>query len=298
MFKYLPSKKFVLILFSIILALIIAYIPIFLRKSPQIVLPIQNDQNKGLTASTSSDTSLKDRENALLEAQKNAEKNQTEFNKLTITEKVSREILLEYMGLKTAGSDLSDTDAKNIVSNALSYLPEKTFKIYSQKEIIISNSADNQTLRDYSNNVAKIILANINNETESVDDILAKTENIEEDANLDNEIKVIFQDFTPLITKNQQTISALLKVSVPKIFIAEHLNLINSFEEIYERLDLIQKSYNDMIIVVQQKGQYSASTQKLANSLLALTQKISNLKITFNKADYGYRLFNDIMSKN
>jgi len=291
MYKYLPSKKFIFTLLSIILASGLIYASVLYKdsKTVKIVAVENNEQNIDNTdiitpIATTTDTNIID----LIKAQ-------ADFNKLTTTEKMSREILIQYASNAKNGSLLTNNEIQSIVNSALVYLPKMTFKIYSMKDITLTNSLDYGTLRNYSNTVAKIFLDNINTSTETVDSILTDIDTNNE-TKTDEEIQVIFQRFTPLINKNHQTVSDLLKVAVPTVFAPEHLNLLNSLEEIYEKLVLMQKSYNDIAVLVNVDGSYSTSVQKLADTMTELTKKLSVAGVTFSSEnDYGYQFFNVII---
>jgi len=344
--KYLPSKKFLLIFLSIILALGIIYIFSFLNKPKASDLNLANIETQTrvqkFMAVDSDNDGLKDWEEALwkTDPQKpdtdndgtndndeiilnkdplkkninpegqepsdkidpeilaNEKKIQDDFNKLTVTEKMGRELFSQYIATRKINSPLSETEKFMIVENTLSYLPTLTFKIYTEKEIGTINLSDNETLRNYSNAVAEIILINLKTPTEDVQSIITDFSNINDDKKLAQLTKQTFQRFSPLILKNQKTVLALLKVPVPQILIKEHLSLLNSFEEIYEGLDLIQKSAEDIITLIPLINNYNSSVNILADSLIKMTSKFVSLKITYlSKADYGNEFFNVIMFK-
>jgi hypothetical protein len=292
--KYLPSKKFVFTLISIVLASGIIYTSILYKESKKTnIIPIES------TEPNLDDTDILPPVATTTTAEIiDPIKTQADFDKLTVTEKMSREILIQYTNNAKTGFLLTDNEIQNIVNRALAYIPKMTFKIYSEKDIITTNNLDYNTLRNYTNTIAKILLDNINTSTETVDSIIADIDTSDE-IKTDEEIRVIFQRFTPLINKNRQTVSDLLKVTVPTVFVPEHLKLTNSVEEIYEKLTLMQKSYNDMAVLVNVKGSYSTSTENLSTALIEMSHKLSVAKVTFSSTnDYGYQLFNVIMASN
>ena len=299
MYKYLPSKKFVITLLSVIVASGLIYSSVLYRErqTAKIAAVInKNNVSLGLSLNTTS-TTAKIVAKEISTSSADYKKAQADFNKLTTTEKMSQDILVQYASVHKSGSVLSPDEIQNIVNNALVFLPKMTFKIYAQKDLQTTTSLDYGTLRNYSNVVAKIMLDNLNNKTESVDSIISDIDTGSSDTKTDAEIKLIFQRFNPLIVKDQQTIASLLTMTVPEVFVNEHLNLLNSFEEIYEKLVLMQKSYNDMAVLVNVDGSYSASVQKLASAMTELTKKLSVAGVTFSsKNDYGYQFFNVIMS--
>jgi hypothetical protein len=292
--KYLPSKKFIFTLISIVLASGIIYTSILYKESKKTnIIPIES------TEPNLDDTDILPPVATTTTAEIiDPIKTQADFDKLTVTEKMSREILIQYTNNAKTGFLLTDNEIQNIVNRALAYIPKMTFKIYSEKDIITTNNLDYNTLRNYTNTIAKIFLDNINTPTETVDPIIADIDTSDE-IKTDEEIRVIFQRFTPLINKNRQTVSDLLKVTVPTVFVPEHLKLTNSVEEIYEKLTLMQKSYNDMAVLVNVKGSYSISTENLSTALIEMSHKLSVAKVTFSSTnDYGYQLFNVIMASN
>ncbi len=293
MYKYLPSKKFIFTLLSIIIASVVVYGSVLYKESQIKNINIVKEEETKIEPSP-----LDNPIQIATTTEVDPIKAQADFDKLTTTEKMSMEILTLYSKISKPGSLLTPDEVQLIVNKALTYLPKMTFKIYSEKDISTTNNLEYATLRNYSNNVAKIILDNLNNSTETIDSIIADIDTSDE-IKTDAEIGVIFQRFTPLINKNQQTTSDLLKVTVPIVFTSEHLDLINSFEEISEKLVLMQKSYNDMAVLVNVKGSYPISTEKLGTALTELTKKLSVAKVTFsNTNDYGYQFFNVIMTSN
>jgi len=344
MYKYLPSKKFSLILLSIIVALGIIYGFSLFKKPKTISLSNTKTENQASAPAflnlDSDNDGLKDWEEALWKtdpqkadsdgdgtvdgeevrldrdptkqninpagqepSDKIAEEiiairdeAQANFEELTVTEKVSRELFAQYIMAKKINPTLSTNDIENIVTMALSYVPEINFKIYTRKDIVINPLKDNETLRNYSNQIGKIILDNVKVPTEGVDTIISDAANTQNDQTLIEDTKKIFERFTPLVEKNQKIVADLLKIPVPEIFLTEHLSLLNSFQEIYESLNLMKNSANDIIILIMLKNNYYLSAQKLSNSLIKLMQKFYTVGIVFPDAsDYGYQLFNVIM---
>lgn len=221
-----------------------------------------------------------------------------EFNALSETEKVGRMMFSQYIATKKLDSELTATDKTQIVESALANLPLTTFEIYSKDEILTTDQSDNETLRTYTNNVALILIENLKIKTETVDDILTDFSNITNDADLKTETSKIFKRFSPLVEKNKKTVSDLLGLRVPKVILAEHLDLLNAFQKTYQSLDIMQKSTNDIITLLPVINNYDLVSQNLANSLASFSKKISDFKIKFSsESDYGYQFFNVIIFK-
>jgi len=223
---------------------------------------------------------------------------QEEFDQLNTTEKMGRVLFGQYIATKKIDSALTETDKLQIVESTMANLPAVTLNIYSAKDIIIDSASDNETLRKYTNNIALIILNNLKVLTESVDEIITDFSKIENDEKISQDTTVIFKRFDPLIIKNRKTVDDLLKLSVPQVLVAEHLDLLNSFYMIYQSLDLMQKSATDLITLIPVLNDYDKVSQSLADSLLQMTKKLADLKVNFTgESDYGYQFFNVIIYK-
>jgi len=221
------------------------------------------------------------------------------FDKLSVTEKMSQELFLQYLNVKKTNPTLSDADIQKIVDSTFSYLPQITFKTYAKNDLKISSLNDKTSLQNYGNNVAQIIIENIKTETETVDAIITAASELTDDEKLTEQTIEIFKRFDPLITKNKKTVADLLTLVVPESFTPEHLKLLNSFQEIYESLDMMKKGANDIVITAIINNNYSASSQKLSDALVDLTKKIFALEVTFISVnDYGHQLFDGIMLMN
>jgi hypothetical protein len=219
-----------------------------------------------------------------------------EYSQLTTTEKVGRDLFSQYIARRNVNSSLSKTDEILIIDEALSNLPTITFKKYEEKDIIVTNLSDNETFKQYSNDIGEIILNGMRVETEKLETIILDFSNIEADDGSTEIITEIFQRLNPLIEKNNTTINSLLKIKVPKKLLNEHLNLLNSFQEIYESLKLIRDSAEDIIMLIPLLNNYNLTVNNLNNSFTAIITSIKNLKIVYNsELDYGYQFFNVII---
>lgn len=348
--KYFPSKKFSLILLSLILSLGIVFSYIFFNKKNQAELatPINTNSlpfSESLAKKEDIDTDgdgLKDWEELLWKTDfkiadtdgdgtndgeevklnrnplkaNTAKDGQIVTDKIEIkiidarekiiesstplnnTEKISRELFAQYLNAKKDQPNLSQKEMQIIVNNILSEVPSVNFKIYSKGDISIIYKNNNDVVYTYANELAKAIFVNLLNETESINSITTSASEITNDEKIKSLTANIFQRFDPLIYKNKKTVTDLLSIPVPEILTPEHLKLLNAFEEIYESLVLMQNSANDPIILVSIKDNYSLSTQKLADSLLNIKEKLSSLEVVFpNRGDYGYQLFHDIINE-
>jgi hypothetical protein len=343
MYKYLPSKKFLLILGSVLLVIII-FCAFSWFKKPKTVANInpqitrQEKVQEFMALDTDADglkdweevlwkTDLKkpdtdnDNTNDWEEIQTNRDplkqninptgqtpsdkideqiiatekKAEEDFSKLSITEKMGRVLFSQYIATQKLNSALTETDKLRIVENTISNLPAINFDVSLEKDLIISSSTDNETLKNYSNSLAKIIIDASRIKTENVENILNSFIEIDND-NITERAKEIFKRFDPIINKNKKVSSDLLALSVPKILANEHLRFLNSFETIYQTIQLIKDSANDVILIVPLLNDYYRGSANLTTALTDLVKKILSLEIKYpNTTDYGYQFFNVII---
>jgi hypothetical protein len=229
-----------------------------------------------------------------------AEKKAVEdYIKLTSTETVARQLFSQYIATKKVGGQLTETDKFQIIGNSIANIPEITFNTYTEKDILISDITDNKSWGDYSNSLAEILIINLKTPIENIGTIIQDFSNIQGNEIATEQTIKIFDRFTPLILKNQKTVSSLLKLMVPKNLAQEHLNLINSFKKIYENVDLMQKSAKDPILLIPLLNHYENNSKELNTATINIISKIISLNIEYSsKTDYGYQFFNVILYKN
>lgn len=340
--KYLPSKKFLYTLFSIVLALAIIWgVTSLPKKQKEIVTAVatQTSIAEKFKLLDSDGDGVKDWEEALWKtdskkadtdgdgtndgeeikanrdplkantALKNQEPNDKvdekiiaadkktdeEFAKLNNTDKFGRDLFSTYLATKKIDSAMTDSEKLGIANSVIDNLPPITFKVYGENEIVVSPNINSADLTNYSNNLAEIILINLRTRTEIIDDIITDFSNTEDSA----QAAAALERLDPIVQKNKLTVDKLLKLSIPKNLVTEHLLILNAFEEIYESLKIMAGAGSDMIALMPPLNHYDLSVQALADSLNKTRSQLINLKVTFaSQTDFGYQLFNVIMLKN
>jgi len=345
--QYLPSKKFLIILGSLILALIFvssanALLKYYQNKSSQ-----KNNDNLALKASfkefMSVDTDndgLPDWEEALWktdpknpdtdgdgtsdgdEVKQNrdplkantaskgfepndkidpekiaADKKITDnYISLSNTDKLAQGLFSQYIATKKVGTTLTATDKENIVTNFIDNLPAPKYTEYTLKDFSTNNATDTAAIKQYGNQVAEIILKNLNTKTDDVYTIISNYASSEEE----NAPTKPLDALTPIITKNQATVSALLKLKVPLEAANGHLVLVNTFYKINQDLLSIKNAPKDIANTMMTLNQYDVNAQNLSNILFNLTQYILSTKynIQYTPNEFGYKLFNGIILSN
>lgn len=154
---------------------------------------------------------------------------------------------------------------------------------------------DATSVKNYGNQVAEIILKNLNTQTGDVYTIISDYSSSEADVAPTEPLEAL----APIIAKNQSTVDALLKVKVPLEMTNLHLNLINAFSKTVQDLTTIKNAPTDMVSTLVVLNQYDTNTTNLSNTLIALTQYIfsSRFSIQYATGDFGYQLFNGILMK-
>ena len=360
MHKYLPSKKFLITLASIILAILIVVIINWLANKN---LEIKNSEQQILSASSSAkinqfmilDTdgdTLKDWEEALyktdpkladtdndgtndgdelannrdplvkntalagktptdqksLEVIADEKKAEEEFNQLTATEKMGRILFSQYLSTKISGQELSQNGISSIIQNTMMAVPAPSTIQYSMADLIVIPSNDNGAIKNYTNNVARVILTDFidQNLIKQGGDIfgMAQIENLLNQINQNNtdiiktkEISQALLDLNPIISKYQLTIKDLLKVPVPTGLKEKHLALINAGEAVFSNLSQIAKSEGDILAILPVLTSYQDSITNLINALSTASTIFTNNQVNFAPTDFASQLLNVIMQK-
>ena len=144
----------------------------------------------------------------------------------TLTEQVSLTFIQRVISSQNRG--VLGVSQVEIVDDAVNALTsQEGDKIYDIRDIIITESTSDEAIRNYGNAVASAILENnvegLRNELLIVQDIVNNPTPKEEDV---AELKLRADVF-------KNTRDTTLNIAVPKIFVKEHLDLINVYNALY-----------------------------------------------------------------
>jgi len=226
-----------------------------------------------------------------------------DYNSLSDTDKVARMLFSQFLATKKVGQTLTEADMANIIQNTLTEMPTISFKQYSLADIKTTPGNDINAVKQYGNDIAKIIITDLLGEKIVSNDPdfygFAQVSNyiiLLDTAPTETQIKQATVAFDPIIVKYQILINNLLKVPAPNTLAKEHLTLINAFELISDNLSKFKNSNNNVIITAPLLQNYLSNIDNIFTTLTNTTKIFNDGHINFPTTDFGYLLFNVIMA--
>ena len=197
----------------------------------------------------------------------------------TLTGQASLAFMQRIISAKSRG-DLESSQMDILNDTVSSLTSENEDKIYSIRDIIISEDVLDNAIYNYGNAAASAIIENnvvgLRNELLIVRDILNSTTPKEEDI---EELKLRAQVF-------RNTRDSTLNIPVPKIFVKEHLDLINTYNALHKDISSMISVGNDPLRTLIRLKRYDEDTSGL---LLALGNMYTALDsqdiVTFKESD-------------
>ena len=84
-----------------------------------------------------------------------------DYNRLSETDKTARMLFSQFLATKKLGQTLTEADTANIIQNTLTQLPAISFKQYSLADIKTIPANDTTAIKQYGNDIAKIIITDL-----------------------------------------------------------------------------------------------------------------------------------------
>jgi hypothetical protein len=335
--KFLPSGKFLLVLFSIILALgLVLGTPVLSRyyKNQKIVVTNPQTSNqisvKEFMAVDSDQDGLLDWEEALWKtdpqrvdtdgdgtpdgeetnlnrnpiitntAQKNqtpndqidekiitdAKQAQEEYDKLTDTEKFSRELFSQYVIAKNnnGGKALDNTAKMEVLNTVIDKTVATIITKYSISDIKNTVEMTDTNLKDYGNKLGEILMQYSTNG--AGDELLYIQEAITK------EDETLLKPLVPIITNYTNMLVSFILMPVPKDLLDIHIKIVNNFYNVIISLENIKSFFVDPINGVTSLQTYQASFADLFKNIEILRIKMLEKNIIFGVNDPGYVFIN------
>ncbi|KXJ98976.1 MAG: hypothetical protein UZ19_OD1000576 [Parcubacteria bacterium OLB19] len=203
------------------------------------------------------------------------DKNQGEYTPPdTVTGQMSINLMQNFLSTKINGFGPSQ---EKIVADTVNNLKkEAEYKIYSLRDITISDDSSDEAVRDYGNAMANAILDNATTEKtrsdiEILTDIANKNEVTEED----------IKDLEIIARVYKDTLEDTLIIPVPKEFSKEHLDLINVYNALYYDIEGITKIMNDPVVTLLRIKRYKDDMDGLSIAL-------QNMYMVLDKHPYQF----------
>jgi len=162
-------------------------------------------------------------------------------NDTTITSKISKDFLSQYLMTIQKNGTVTQSDIDNIAKNilAVSDYTQTKGAVYIPGNLIIVNKNDRTSFIVYKNTINRLLRES---STQVKDDPMAITLSAMENES-ENELKKL----DPMIVIAKKLIADLLNVETPSTAVSQHLKLLNTFSRILASLESMRESVEDPI---------------------------------------------------
>lgn len=175
----------------------------------------------------------------------------------TVTGKFAVNFFEDYVRSKTYG-DFGDTKEELIAKSTQALAAQAQDEFFTEKDISIFNSSDEETLHAYGNHVASIILAHPNSgDSEAI--ILQDVIRYDTPERL-AELEPIALAYTIMIKE-------LLQAPVPENHVKKHLDLVNALNAVKEDTRAMQKMNEDPMYTLLRLKRYEDDVLGMSNAL-------------------------------
>jgi|GEM_PF-1590658 len=183
-----------------------------------------------------------------------------ENEKLTETEKLSRELFSSLTALNQAG-EINDTTIDTLSSELVQKLQNPAQrKVFEMADIQVSEDNSVQAVKKYYEQLSAIYAENSTSYTvlDVMHKFLQKFITDEESAHKD-----MRAELDPLINETNKNIARMRNMRVPASLASLHLDLINILQKLTENMEDIKQYENDIVIAMGGLAQYEANMTAL-----------------------------------
>jgi len=175
----------------------------------------------------------------------------------TVTGKFALRFFENFVRSKMFGA-FGDTREELLETSTKDLSDQAVEELLSEKNITIFPMSDAQTLHEYGNQIASIILAQPNTgDSEAI--ILQDALRYEKPERL--------QELEPIALSYTTVVKQLLELPVPKTYVKEHLDLVNALNAVREDVRAMQKVEEDPLYTLVRLKRYEDDVLGMSNAL-------------------------------
>ena len=179
----------------------------------------------------------------------------------TLTGQLAKDFMAQYLIIKNQKGTVTEDDIAQITQNTLSATnyTDATGVQYTEKDLIISQKSDVQTVETY-----KIALMQImqKRSTEKYGDVQTIVEKASQ-TGLESDLAKL----DPIITNLSSMITDMKRVSIPNDAVDLHLALINSLSNVLSNVQSLRQLAKDPVKSFAGLSQYDQHTQDLTSAI-------------------------------
>jgi len=207
--------------------------------------------------------------------------------KLTETDKISREFMTRYIELKKETGKISAEDAENL---AISLLQKHNLdlkpKEYGLSDLVTATSSDSFAVRAYGNAVGAILIKHSPKNSESELDIVTRAAKAGSPEGAEASLKKL----DPIINGYSAIIADLLALPIPEGAEIAHLPLLQSLSGLLEGLKGLRALTTNSIQAMPALSLYRDSAENLGIAVQGFGDYFKKHGVSFTKKESGYVL--------
>jgi hypothetical protein len=199
----------------------------------------------------------------------------------TVTDTVSKSLLSNYLVLKQNGT-LDQTSAQNLVDQTVNYIQKTGGQVTRISEINLVADNGKQSIKEYGENLGKILKENKPQTIKNEVDIIKKAAESGDISKLN--------DLDSIIAVYEDLNKELVKMPVPKTFVTAHLDLVNGIMGMATALKEMKTTFNDPVKSLSSMQLYQEGTTIFVQALQATRVFITQNNIVYEQGSGGYYL--------
>lgn len=214
------------------------------------------------------------------------EKKVEEFNKLSETEKFSRQLFSEYMVAKndSEGGTLDTASKESIVNNAIVKTTGTIITKFTVLDINRTNNTSTSSLKDYGNTLGNIT---IKYSTDGLGDELVYIQEA-----LGKQDPKLLAKLNPIIANYDNIVTAFLGTPVPRDLTEVHIKMVNNLYNVKISLENIKLFFTDPLKGIANLETYQISFKDLFVNIETLRRIALEKGVVFDGSDPGYVFVN------
>jgi hypothetical protein len=205
---------------------------------------------------------------------------------LNATDKLARQFFTAYTQAKDSGLSMGSTTQSQIISAALSQRNLVTpTRQYSLGELNVSNDVSITALKNYMNALGDIEKNHAYDPSQDTEMIIFNKAVIRND-------KAEISNLTPIISRYNSELQALLKIPVPKDLQNQHLAYTNAIGTIAQDVAAMQNVFTDPVQALAAFSEYAKTVQTIPSINATFGTYYSSKNIVFSSNESGYYFLN------
>jgi hypothetical protein len=289
--EYLPSRQFQAVALSVVGAFTLVIFASKLADNPNVVPEEQRDFEANISTSTLVAITQKIIENnsdwesvmASTTLVKNTSSNSTN-TPLTATDIVARDLFAKYLAVKQSGGKLDSKTEEELIQSVLTSTDlTPRYRMYTKGELKIIYDNSPESIKDYGNNMGKILR---DNTVKNTNDILIVQKSI------DSNNKDMLKQLDEKISAHKKVIQTSMMLSVPSDAVEIQLNFINTSSKELENLMNLRNIFSDPISGLFAVSNYTNTLNEFVDFYSNSKQFFISKNVSFSTNDPGYLFVN------